>query len=126
MLFRKGYGKPLVTDPSAAAMQALLSPVFCNNCRCNLLGDEFLQVLRSTCTVAAQGRFVENLTIKQMSQRRKYECLYQFSFENGFQAKTGIGNLIAHDNAKRFKSIHGILPPIAAYAPKANPVGISA
>ena len=86
----------------------------------------FLQVLRSTCTVAAQGRFVENLTIKQMAQRRKYKCLYRYSFENGFQAKTGIGHLTAHDNAKRFKSIHGILPPIAAFAPKANPVGITA
>lgn len=48
-----------------------------------------------------KGRWMDNVFIERLWRSLKYECVYLNNFENGTQAKSAIGNWIAHYNMSR-------------------------
>ncbi len=68
-----------------------------------------------------RGRWIDNRMVERLWRSLKYECVYIRAFENGRQAKAGIGEWIEYYNTERPHSRHGILTPFEAHANQNEP-----
>ena len=64
--------------------------------------------------------------IERFWQSLKYECVHLRIFETGSQAREGIGEWLAYENAERPHSTHGILTPDEVHASKMEPMKMAA
>lgn len=73
-----------------------------------------------------RGRWIDNRMIERLWRSLKYECVYLNAFENGSEARVGIGKWLAYYNAERPHSTHGILTPKEVYETKIEPEKMAA
>ena len=62
-----------------------------------------------------KGRYMDNIFIERLWRSLKYECVYLYAFENGFEAKAEIARWISFYNQERPHSVHKGKPPNYAY-----------
>jgi putative transposase len=66
------------------------------------------------------GRWMDSVFIERLWRSLKYECVFLNAFDNGGEARTGIGHWIGYYNADRPHSIFGGRTPDEVYATQAN------
>ena len=62
-----------------------------------------------------KGRCLDNIFIERLWRSLKYECVYLHGWENGSQAKAGVGRWIGFYNHLRPHATHGGQPPAVVY-----------
>lgn len=62
-----------------------------------------------------KGRWMDNVFIERLWRSLKYECVYLLAFENGTEARNGIGAWMKFYDAQRPHSSHAGLTPDEAY-----------
>lgn len=62
-----------------------------------------------------KGRFLDNIFVERLWRSLKYECVYLHAWENGSEAKTGIGKWMDFYNNKRPHAALGGKPPAVVY-----------
>ena len=73
-----------------------------------------------------KGAWRDNRMIERLWRSLKYECVYLYAFEKGFEARNGIGKWLAYYNEERPHATHGILTHSEAYDNKTKPVRLAA
>lgn len=73
-----------------------------------------------------KGRWIDNRRIERLWRSLKYECVYLHAFEQGSEAKAGIGKWMTYYNAEPPHSTHDILTPNEAYESKTEPARLAA
>jgi putative transposase len=63
-----------------------------------------------------RGRWMDNVFIERLWRSLKYECVFLNAFENGSEARAGIGCWIDYYNTDRPHSTFGGRTPDEAYA----------
>jgi len=64
----------------------------------------FTNILKShqiKISMDGKGCWMDNVFVERLWRSLKYECVYLYNFENGNEAKTGIGAWITHYNLTR-------------------------
>ena len=87
---------------------------------------DVLTEAKAKISMDGKGRWIDNRMIERLWRSLKYECVYLHAFEQGSEAKAGIGEWLAYYNADRPHSTHGILIPNEAYESKTEPVRLAA
>ncbi|PHP64527.1 IS3 family transposase, partial [Zhengella mangrovi] len=62
-----------------------------------------------------KGRFLDNIFVERLWRSLKYECVYLHAWENGSEAKAGVGRWFEFYNRKRPHSALGGKPPAVVY-----------
>ena len=62
-----------------------------------------------------KGRFLDNIFVERLWQSLKYECVVLNAWENGSEAKAGVGKWIEFYNRKWPHSALGGKPPAVVY-----------
>jgi putative transposase len=62
-----------------------------------------------------KGRWMDNVFIERLWRSLKYECVYLHAFENGTEARKGIGNWVKFHCTQRPHSALAGLTPDEAY-----------
>lgn len=86
---------------------------------CQFTSVEFTGVLKGAgvrISMDGKGRWMDNVFIERLWRSLKYECVYLQAFENGVEAREGIGGWIAYYNSDRPHSSLDGQTPDEAYA----------
>jgi transposase InsO family protein len=79
---------------------------------------DFTQVLKDAgvrISMDGKGRWMDNIFIERLWRSLKYECVYLWDVENGFQAQRGIGAWFEYYNLERPHSLFGDRTPLEVY-----------
>ena len=83
----------------------------------------FTQVLKQAnvkISMDGKGRWMDNVFIERLWRSLKYECVYLHAFENGTEARNGIGSWMKFYGTQRPHSALAGLTPDEAYAGAAH------
>jgi putative transposase len=98
------YGKPEVFNSDQGSQ--FTSPRFTR-----ILKDANVKI-----SMDGKGRWMDNVFIERLWRSLKYECVYLHAFENGTEARNGIGAWLKFYGAQRPHSALAGLTPDEAYA----------
>lgn len=62
-----------------------------------------------------KGPCLDNIFVERLWRSLGYECVYLHAWENGSQAKAGVGRWITFYNHQRPHAAHGRQPPAVFY-----------
>jgi len=73
---------------------------------------------RAKIKISMDGKahYLDNIFIERLWRSLTYECVYLHAWENGSQAKAGVGRWITFYNHERPHAAHGGQPPAVVYA----------
>jgi putative transposase len=98
------YGKPEIFNSDQGSQ--FTSPRF----------TRILKEANIKISMDGKGRWMDNVFIERLWRSLKYECVYLYTFENGTEARNGIGAWMKFYGAQRPHSALAGLTPDEAYA----------
>ena len=106
------YGTPEIFNTPS---RALASPIPCRamDQSSQFTSGPWIDVLTAAkvkISMGGKGRWIDNRMIERLWRSLKHECVYLHAFEQGSEAKAGIGKWLTYYNTERPHSTHGILP----------------